>query len=117
VPLRCLIVDDSEEFVASATRLLESQGVKVVAAATDSTDALRLAYALRPDLVLVDIELGDEDGIELAQTLGEKVPETRVVLVSGYARDELSELIADSPAVGYLPKRELGAQAIAKLLG
>jgi two-component system nitrate/nitrite response regulator NarL len=116
VRLRCLIVDDSEEFVASATRLLESQGLEIVGAATASSDALRLAHTLRPDLALVDIELADEDGIELAQALDERVPKTRVVLISAYERDELSELVADSPAVGYLPKSALGAQAITKLL-
>lgn len=115
--LRCLIVDDSEEFVASATRLLESQGLEIVGTATASSDALRLAQTLRPELVLVDIELADEDGIELAQVLEEQVPNTRVVLISAYERDELSELIAGSPAAGYLPKSALGAQAIVQLLG
>lgn len=117
MPLRCLIVDDSEEFIASATRLLESQGVEVVGAANASRDALHLARTLRPDLALVDIELGEENGVELAQAFDEKVPETKVVLVSAYERDELSELIAGSPAAGYLPKRALGVTAILALLG
>src|SRR5262249_25499632 len=62
VKLRSLIVDDSEPFLASARRLLESQGVEIVATATSGAEALDLATALSPDLALVDIELGEEDG-------------------------------------------------------
>src|SRR5258708_6071182 len=114
--LRCLIVDDSEEFLASARRLLDSQGAEVVGCASSRTAALELAQALEPDVVLVDIVLGDEDGIALAQQLFARTPSTRIILISSYARDDLGELIADSPAVGFLPKSELGADAIARLL-
>jgi len=117
VPLRYLLVDDSEEFLASAKRLLDSQGVDVVGCASSSVDALRLAADLAPDVVLVDIELGEEDGFELAQKLAEQAPSTRVVLISAYDREELGELIADSPAVGFMPKRALGAAALEGLVG
>jgi two-component system nitrate/nitrite response regulator NarL len=116
VSLRCLLVDDSEEFLASATRLLESQGVDIVGHATSGVEALALAAALKPDLVLVDIELADEDGIALAQELDASMTATRVVLISAYEREDLRDLISDSPAVGFLPKRDLGVDAIAGLL-
>jgi DNA-binding NarL/FixJ family response regulator len=114
--LRCLIVDDSEEFLASAERLLDSQGVEIVGCASSGDEALRLAEIHEPDIALVDIELGDEDGIALAKELAARAPSTRVVLISTYEQGELTELISDSPAAGFLPKNDLGATAIAELL-
>jgi DNA-binding NarL/FixJ family response regulator len=88
--LRCLLVDDNEQFLASATRLLESQGLDVVGRAFSGAEALRRAQELAPEVVLVDVQLGEEE--------------------------ELEDLIADSPAVGFLPKAALGADAILALL-
>ena len=76
----------------------------------------RLARELQPDCVLVDIELGEEDGIELAHRLTERAPSTRIVLISAHEQDELEELMDGCPAVGFLPKEALGATAIAGLL-
>jgi DNA-binding NarL/FixJ family response regulator len=114
--LRCLIVDDSEEFLVSATLLLKSQGIEVVGSATSGADALELAATLEPDLALVDVELRDEDGVALANEIEARVATTRVVLISAYEREEFADLIADSRAAGFLPKRDLGAAAIAGLL-
>jgi two-component system, NarL family, nitrate/nitrite response regulator NarL len=116
VAVRCLIVDDNEEFLASASRLLESQGVDVAGSASTGEEALRLAGSLMPDVVLVDVELGEEDGVELALKLREAVPSTRVVLISAYERDEIDDLVKPTRAVGFLPKRSLSASAIAELL-
>jgi DNA-binding NarL/FixJ family response regulator len=114
--MRCLLVDDSPEFLASATRLLESQGFEIVGCASSGAEAVELATTLRPDLALVDIELADEDGIELTHELAQRVPGTRVVLISAYEREDLSDLIGESSAVGFLPKRRLGAAALRLLL-
>jgi DNA-binding NarL/FixJ family response regulator len=115
--VRCLLVDDSPEFLASATRLLESQGFEIVGRATRGAEALELAERLAPEVALVDIELADEDGIALTHDFEERAPETRVILISAYERDDLSDLIAGSRAVGFLPKRSLGAAAVRPLLG
>jgi DNA-binding NarL/FixJ family response regulator len=115
VALRCLIVDDNESFLASAARLLVGQGMTVVGSAASSDEALELARSLEPDVVLLDVQLGDEDGLELARRLDVELPDTPVILVSTHAEDELAELIADSPAIGFVPKRTLGAEAIAAL--
>ena len=115
--MRCLIVDDSEEFLASAARLLGSQGVVVVGCAQSGDSALALVGELAPDVALVDVELGDEDGIVLSRELVARAPETRVVLISSYRREELMELLDDSPAAGFLAKTDLGAAAIAGLVG
>ena len=114
--MSCLIVDDSQEFVVSAAGLLGSQGIDVVACAYSRAEALELVAALSPDVALVDVELGEEDGVELSHEIAARAPSTRIVLISSYDRDDLALLIAHSPAVGFLPKSELGAAAIERLL-
>jgi two-component system, NarL family, nitrate/nitrite response regulator NarL len=116
VALRCVLVDDSEEFLASAARLLESQGIEIVGVATSGAQALELVGRLKPDLALVDVELADEDGVALSHELDAHAPATRVVLISAYEQDDLRELTSGSRAAGFLPKSELGAAAIASLL-
>jgi two-component system, NarL family, nitrate/nitrite response regulator NarL len=114
--LRCLIVDDSDDFLGSATRLLESQGVDVVGSAKTAEQALRLAETLAPDVALVDVELGEEDGIELARELEARLPGLRAILISAHDYEDLDELISAGPVVGYLAKRDLRAGAIEDLL-
>jgi DNA-binding NarL/FixJ family response regulator len=114
--LRCLIVDDNEAFLASASRLLESQEVEVVGCATSSTEAMSLAATLTPSVVLVDVQLGDEDGLELAQQLGAQAGAPPVVLISTRSADDMLELLDDSPAIGFLAKKALGADALLQLL-
>jgi two-component system, NarL family, nitrate/nitrite response regulator NarL len=116
VTLRSLIIDDNETFLASARRLLESQGVEIVGTATNGAEALDLAAALSPDLALVDVELGEEDGFALAGELRSRSPATRVVLISTYGRDEMQDLISTSSAVGFLPKSRLSGDAVRALL-
>jgi DNA-binding NarL/FixJ family response regulator len=116
MPWRCLIVDDSEEFLASAQRLLESQGLEIVGSATNGADAMRLAAELKPDVAVVDVELGPEDGIELARRLEQQVPKLRAILTSAHTLEDLEELLAASPDVPYVPKSSLGATAIEELV-
>ena len=78
---------------------------------------MRLATALEPDVALVDVQLGDEDGLELARRLNVVAPATQVVLISTHSPDDVAELVADSPAVGFLAKASLSAAAIAALIG
>jgi two-component system, NarL family, nitrate/nitrite response regulator NarL len=116
VSLSCLIVDDSEEFLASAARLLSLQGVQVVGRASSGDEALRLAAVLSPDVALVDVELGDEDGIELARRLTSEGSSAAVILISLRDRQELAELMAGSGAAGFLRKDALDARAVADLI-
>ena len=69
--------------------------------------------ALEPDLALVDIELGEEDGIALARQFEVRAPSMRVVLISAYDPADVGELVGESRAAGFLPKSALGAEAIA----
>jgi DNA-binding NarL/FixJ family response regulator len=117
VTLRCLIVDDSEPFLASAWRRLAAQGVEVVGCAASGAEALQLAQKLQPDVALVDVQLGREDGLELTRQLAATAPSTPVILISSHSKAELAELVRDSSAVGFLPKTALGADAIVALLG
>lgn len=116
VDVRCLLIDDSLEFLASAARLLESQGVDVVGCATSTGEALELVAALEPNVALVDIELAEEDGIALAREFEARAPSMRVVLISAYDPADVAELIVESRAAGFLPKSALGAEAIAAFL-
>jgi CheY-like chemotaxis protein len=118
VMLRCLIVDDSSRFLAAARGLLERQGITVVGVASTGADALRQAQELRPDVALLDIDLGGESGLELARRLHRRAgtAATPVILISTHAEQDYAELIAASPAVGFLPKTALSADAICDLL-
>jgi DNA-binding NarL/FixJ family response regulator len=112
VPIRCLIVDDSQPFLDAARLLLEREGAAVVGVATTSADALRLEQQLRPDVVLVDIRLGDESGFDLARRLS-----ARVILISTHEQSQYAEEIAASPAAGFIPKAQLSASAVLRLAG
>jgi two-component system nitrate/nitrite response regulator NarL len=117
VAKRCLLVDDNPDFLASASRLLESQGFEVVGTANSGQHALHLAETLRPDVVLVDVELGDEDGVELAEQLRRRSRSSDVILISAYDQDELAELVRPGSTARFLPKKSLSAAAIAELVG
>ena len=117
-PMRCLIVDDSPRFLAAARGLLERQGVVVVGVASSSAEALQRVKELRPDVTLLDIDLGGESGLELARRLHglASTAATPVILISTHAEQDYAELIAASPAIGFLPKTALSAAAIHDLL-
>jgi DNA-binding NarL/FixJ family response regulator len=114
--LRLLIVDDSDHFLEAARGLLEREGLDVVALASTSAEAIQSARELRPDVTLVDIDLGNESGFDLARDLMEAADPARVVLISAYPEADLLDLIEASPAVGFLSKSRLSARAIHELL-
>ena len=116
VGLTCLVVDDSEEFLIAAERLLEGQGVSVVGGTSSSVEAIRLVDDLRPEVVLVDVELGEEDGIALAADVASKHPEMAVILISVRDRGEVAELTATSGVAGFLRKNAISAAAISDLM-
>jgi len=118
-PVRCLLVDDNSAFVETARLLLAREGVVVAGTASSIAEALRQVSALRPDVVLVDIALGDENGFELAHRLasGHLEDGTAVIMISTRAGADYADLVADTPAAGFLPKNELSAAAIQRILG
>jgi DNA-binding NarL/FixJ family response regulator len=118
VDLRSLIVDDSAHFLAAARELLEREGLTVVGVASNSDEAVRLAQKLHPDVALVDIDLGEESGFDLARRLMETDgdPLTRVVLISAYPEHDFADLISQSPAAGFLAKPDVSAARIREIL-
>ncbi|TDB76198.1 response regulator [Micromonospora sp. KC723] len=116
--LRCMIVDDSPWFLDAARVLLDREGVTVVGVASNGVEALRRVEELRPDVVLLDIDLGGESGFELARRLQEKGDRqpARLILISTHDEEDYAELIAASPAVGFLPKVTLSATAVRGLV-
>ncbi len=117
MPLRSLLVDDSPRFLAAARELLEREGIDVVGIASTIDDAVRLTGELRPDLCIVDIDLGDESGFDLARRLAEPGGgQQRVLLISAYPEHDFSDMISDSPVLGFLAKPELSAERIRAML-
>jgi DNA-binding NarL/FixJ family response regulator len=113
-----VVVDDNRSFAGIASVLLERQGRRVIGVACTSAEAVELVAELRPDIVLVDLMLGDESGLDLAQVLaGDDSRDAPVViLISAYPPADIAELIAASPAAGFLPKSELSSDAIRKIV-
>lgn len=116
--LRCLIVDDSPQFVEAARGLLEREGIVVVGAASTSAEALRRAEELKPDVTLVDVDLGHESGFDLVRRLHShtSLGPSRTILISTYAEEDFADLITASPAAGFLSKSNLSARAIREIL-
>jgi CheY-like chemotaxis protein len=118
VALRCLIVDDNADFLTAARVLLNRQGISVVGVASTGSEALERADELRPDVALVDIDLGYESGFDVARLLAETphLEPLPVVLISTYAENDFADLIAASTAVGFVSKSDLSGKAIADVL-
>ena len=117
VRLRCVIVDDDEEFLKVAQALLERGGVTVAGVAYNSAEAVQRVHALRPDVVLIDIRLGQESGFDAAKLLANNGHSAALIMISTHAGEDYAELIAESPAAGFLPKAELSAAGIRRILG
>ncbi len=114
-----MIVDDNERFLAVARARLTRDGLDVVGTASSQEEALQLAEELHPDVMLVDISLGTESGFEVTRRLVQDFPDlaARVVLISTRDQDDFADLIAASPAAGFLPKNLLSARAVCDLVG
>jgi two-component system response regulator EvgA len=111
-----LIVDDHDVFRAYARALLQSEGFEVVGEAEDGASALRAAEELDPDLVLLDVQLPDLDGFEVAERLAAEANPPAVVLVSTRSAASYRRRLARTSAQGFIAKGELSGAAIAALL-
>lgn len=116
--LRCLIVDDNVGFLRSARLLLEREGMSVVAVASSGDEAVLQAEELQPDVVLVDVDLGPESGFDVVGRLhGRCTTSTpHLILISIHTAEDLADLVAASPAAGFISKSHLSTRAIRDLL-
>ena len=111
-----LIVDDHAGFRATARSLLESEGYEVLGEAADGNAACAFAAQARPDIVLLDVQLPDMDGFEVAERLRFDGYNPSVILTSSRDAAEFGGLIARSTARGFIPKDELSGARLAALL-
>jgi DNA-binding NarL/FixJ family response regulator len=111
-----LIVDDHSGFRASARELLEAEGFEVVGEADDAAAAVEAVRALRPDIVLLDIQLPDRDGVEASKAIGAENGGSEIVLVSSRDASYLGGALRECPACGFIPKSELSGAALRSLI-
>jgi DNA-binding NarL/FixJ family response regulator len=111
-----LIVDDHEEFRASARALLEAEGFAVVGEAADAAEAMEAVAALRPGVVLLDIQLPGRDGLAVAEGIAEEPDPPAVVLISSRDARAYGPRLGQTRARGFIAKSELSGAALAGLL-
>ena len=114
--LRCVIVDDDPGFIRVARLLLERDGVCVAGVAGSCAEAVARVAAVRPDVALIDIRLGEESGFEVARRLGGGDEGASLMMISTHAAADYADLVAASPAAGFVAKAELSADAIRQVL-
>jgi DNA-binding NarL/FixJ family response regulator len=116
VAMRVLIVDDHPGFRARARALLESEGFEVVGEAGNGADAVRIAHDLRPDVVLLDVQLPDTDGFAVASAVTADGGAAQVVLTSSRDGSDFGALVGSCGARGFIAKAELSGARVAALL-
>jgi DNA-binding NarL/FixJ family response regulator len=116
VAVTVLIVDDNARFRARARRWLEEGGFTVIGEAADGASGLREATAIKPQVVLLDVQLPDMSGLRVAERLTAQPGAPAVVLTSTHDVDELGALVSRCGAQGFVPKDELSGEALAEVL-
>ena len=114
--LSCVIVDDNPRFVDAASSLLEGQGISILGVAATVEDSVREIGRLRPDVALVDINLGPESGFDVIRAVDRAGDPPKFILISTHDESDFGELIEASSAIGFIPKGELSGEAIRALL-
>jgi len=113
---RVLIVDDHPTFRATARALLEAEGFDVVGEAWDGESAIAAAGELRPELILLDVQLPDTDGFAVAARLVSAPDGPAIVMTSSREACDFGPLVAESGARGFVAKSDLSGAAIEALL-
>jgi CheY-like chemotaxis protein len=113
---KVLVVDDHPEFRALARAVLEADGFEVVGEADDGAAAVACASDLRPDIVLLDVQLPDVDGFEVARRLRSGKDPPLVILTSSRSRSSYRRRLAESGAPAFVAKSELSGAALARLI-
>jgi DNA-binding NarL/FixJ family response regulator len=112
-----LIVDDHAAFRSAVRAVLEASGFEVLGEAVDGASALAAAATLRPELILLDVQLPDIDGFDVAHRLAVgSDPAPAVVLVSSRAASSYRRRLAETPAIGFIAKSDLSGASLSDLL-
>jgi len=114
--LTVLIVDDHAAFREATTALLKAEGFRVVGEAADGEEAIRAVALLRPEVVLLDIQLPGADGLEVAERLAARPDPPAILLISSRSAASYGQRLQRSPAKGFIAKEVLSGRAIAALL-
>ena len=116
--LSCLLVDDNAQFVVAARAILDGDELSVVGQAANAAEAVQRMSELSPDVVLLDIDLGEESGFAVARQLADAAGDTapKIVLISTHPGDDFADLIEESPALGFVAKSELSPAAVIRLV-
>jgi DNA-binding NarL/FixJ family response regulator len=114
---RVLIVDDHAAFRESASGLLEAEGFDVVGEAADGESAIAEVTRLRPEIVLLDVQLPGLDGFGVAERLAGEADPPVVILISSRDAGAYGSRVDDAPVRGFLAKRSLSGAALADLVG
>ena len=113
---RILIVDDHPSFRASARVVLESEGFEVVGEAVDGASALDECCRLRPEVVLLDVQLPDIDGFDVCERITAHAEHPTVIMTSSRDGSDFGPLVTRSGARGFVPKAELSGDRVQALL-
>ncbi len=116
--VRCLIIDDNDRFLEAAREALERDGIIVVGVASDGAEAMDRTLELRPDVILVDVCLGEESGFALAERIASACRAWRpcLILVSTYAKRDFEDMLETSSASAFLSKAQLSGLAIREIM-
>lgn len=114
--IKLLIVDDHAEFRTFARAMLTDDGFEITGEAPDGESVLAALQGERPDAVLLDIQLPGIDGFEVARLLAALRDPPRVVLTSSREASDYGQRLSQSPARGFLAKRDLSGAALAEIL-
>ena len=113
---RILVIDDNTAFRGALGQFLDTDCFVVIAGAATGGSGVQLAREHKPDLVIVDVQLPDTDGFNVAEQLAGLDLTLEVILTSGLDSSDLGALVTDSSARGFIPKAELSVAAIEALL-
>lgn len=111
-----LVIDDNRAFREAVRQLLKRGGFAVIAEAENGYDGIQQAAAHRPDIAVVDVQLPDIDGFEVAEQIGGLNLSIQVILTSSLDGADFGALVTESLAAGFVPKAELSSSAIEALL-